>query len=181
MRHLVRHLAPALAAALLALPSRSGADDDRSTYLAFKFGGFGSSGTYQGNDFGGATTWELAVGTGRVLGVEISGGSMTTSAGELSVRTIPLLLSLRLAIPIAMVSPFLEGGGGAYFNEASLRGRSVDDVTAGWHVGAGVDVHVGRVLVGAQGRYMGIAPTFSSIGTLTLDRYEILGRIGILF
>ena len=172
---------PPSASAPPAAPAPAPSDPEYSTYLAGKFGWFGSSGSFQGNDFGSNGTWELAIGTGRVLGVEISGGSMSTSAGDLSVRTIPLLLSLRLAIPIAIVHPFLEAGGGAYFNKVSLRDRSVDDVTAGWHVGAGCDVHIGRLLVGAQGRYMGIAPTISSIGTLTLDRYELLGRVGVLF
>jgi hypothetical protein len=186
----VRPFVLVLATALAAAPGRGAAadpapaaqpDPEYSTYLAFKGGAFGSSGSFQGSDFGGNGTWELAAGTGRVLGVEISGGSMSTSAGDLGVRTIPLLLSLRLAIPIAIVHPFLELGGGAYFNKVSLRDRSVDDVTAGWHAGAGCDVHVGRLLLGAQGRYMAIAPTISSIGTLTLDRYELLGRVGVLF
>ena len=106
---------------------------------------------------------------------------MTTSAGGLEVRTIPLLLTLRLAIPIAMVSPHVDLGGGVYFNQATVGDQSLDDTTAGWHAGAGCDVMLGRLVVGADLRYMGVAPTFSTIGKITLDRYAVLLKAGVRF
>jgi hypothetical protein len=106
---------------------------------------------------------------------------MKTESGELKVRTIPLLLSVRLQVPIAMVFPFAEVGAGVYFNQLTLRGSTFDDVTAGWHAGLGLDVHLGRLLLGAQARYMGISPTFATVGELTLDRYELLLRAGVRF
>jgi hypothetical protein len=142
---------------------------------------FGSSGDFQGESFSGNGTWEIAAGTGRALGFEVASGSMTTKAAGLEVRTIPLLLSLRLAIPVSVVAPFAELGAGVYFNKATLADRSTDDVTLGWHAGLGCDVHLGRLLLGAQARYMGISPTMGAIGTLTLDRYELLLRGGVRF
>jgi hypothetical protein len=172
--------APA-AAAPLAAPPPAAAKEDYGSYLVLKGGWFGSSSDYQGESFSGAGEWEVAVGTGRVLGIEFGGGSMTTNAAGLEVRTIPLLLTLRLAIPILMVAPHVDLGAGAYFNQASVGSRSFDDTTAGWHAGLGCDVLLGRLLVGADFRYMGIAPTFTTIGTVTLDRYAFLAKAGLRF
>jgi hypothetical protein len=106
---------------------------------------------------------------------------MSTSAGGLKVKTIPVLLSLRLQFPVTFVAPFLELGAGAYHNEVKVGGATLDGWTAGWHAGLGCDLHFGRLLAGAQARYMGISPTFSTVGELKLDRYELLLRGGVLF
>jgi hypothetical protein len=152
-----------------------------TTYVALKGGWFGSQSDFEGDSFSGAGTWEIAYGTGRILGVEFSGGSMVTKAADLEVTTVPLLLSLRLQVPIAVVYPFAELGAGLYLNRLRVGGVALDDATLGFHGGLGCDVHLGRVLVGAQARYMGISPTFETIGTLTLDRYEVMLRAGYLF
>jgi len=162
-------------------PVSAPVEEPFSSYAVLKGGWFGSASDYQGDSFSGSGTWELAVGTGRVLGVELGVGSMTTSASGLEVRTVPVLLSLRLQVPIAFVAPFAEVGGGAYFNRATVADKSVDDVTAGWHAGLGCDFHLGRLLLGAQARYMGIAPTIGALGTITLDRYDVLVRAGVRF
>jgi hypothetical protein len=154
---------------------------DLDSYAILKGGWFGSSGDFQGESFSGSGTWELAVGTGRVVGVELGVGSMTTKAGNLEVTTVPVLLSLRLQLPLGIVAPFATIGGGAYFNAVKLRNTSVNDLTAGWQGGVGCDVHLGRLLLGAEARYMGISPTIETIGTLTLDRYELMLRGGVLF
>jgi hypothetical protein len=156
-------------------------EEEHGSWVVLKGGWFGTSEDYQGESFGGSGEWELAVGTGQVLGIELGFGSMTTSAGGLEVRTMPLLLTLRLALPIAMVSPYAEAGGGVYFNQATIGDRTLDAATAGWHAGLGCDVAIGRIVVGAELRYMGVAPTFSTIGTITLDRYAALLRAGVRF
>jgi hypothetical protein len=162
-------------------PPASAPREEYSSYVVLKGGWFGSSSDFQGESFSGSGAWEVAVGTGRVFGVEISGGSMTTEAAGLEITTVPLLLSLRLQVPIAVVAPFVEGGAGAYFNRATVGGATFDDVTAGWHAGLGCDVLLGRLLLGAQARYMGIAPTFGTVGQITLDRFEGLLRLGLRF
>ncbi len=172
--------APAAAASAAAAPAARPAPDPDS-YLILKGGWFGSSGDFQSDSFSGSGTWELAVGTGRVVGVELGVGSMTTQAGGLEVTTVPVLLSLRLQLPLGIVAPFATLGGGAYFNSVKVRNTTVNDLTAGWQGGLGCDVHLGRLLLGAEARYMGISPTIETVGTLTLDRYELLFRGGLRF
>jgi hypothetical protein len=173
--------APASATAPPPIAPAAPKEAEYTTYVALKGGWFGSQGDFQGDSFSGAGTWEIAYGTGRILGVEFSGGSMVTKAAGAEVTTIPLLLSLRLQLPIAVVYPFAELGAGLYLNRLRIAGVALDDATLGFHGGLGCDVHLGRLLVGAQARYMGISPTFGTVGTLTLDRYELMLRAGYLF
>lgn len=162
-------------------PTATAPKEDYGSYLVLKGGWFGSADDYQGQSFDGAGEWEVAVGTGRTFGLELGAGSMTTSAGSLEVRTIPVLLTLRLAIPIAFVAPHVDLGGGVYFNRATLGDASFDETTLGWHAALGCDVLLGRLVVGADFRYMGIAPTFNTIGKITLDRYALLLKAGVRF
>jgi hypothetical protein len=167
---------PATAATAAATAPR-----EYDSYVVLKGGWFGSADDYQGQSFEGAGEWEIAVGTGRTFGFEIGSGSMTTSAGGLEVRTIPLLVTLRLQVPIAFVAPHLDLGAGVYFTHATIADASFDATTLGWHAALGCDVLLGRLIVGADFRYMGIAPTFGTIGTVTLDRYALLLKAGVRF
>jgi hypothetical protein len=173
--------APAPAAAPATAPPPSEPAHEYSAYVAVKGGYFGSSGDFQGTSFSGNGTWEVAVGWGRTFGLELSSGTMKTNASGLEVKTVPVLLSLRLALPIGFVAPFAEAGGGAYYNEATIGGHSRDGWVAGWHAGLGCDFLLGRLLLGAQGRYMGFSQSFSDLGSLDLNRYEFLARAGLRF
>ena len=107
---------------------------------------------------------------------------MSNSTSTVKVEMIPLLLSLRLQVPIGFVAPNAEVGGGAYFTETTVRNRaSENDATFGWHAGLGCDLLLGRFLIGAQARYMGISPKVAGVGELTLDRYQGLIRAGVRF
>jgi hypothetical protein len=162
-------------------PPPSAPEPEYSAYLAIKGGYFGSSGEFQGHSFSGNGTWEAALGYGRTFGIELASGSMKTNASGLEVKTVPVLLSLRLALPIAFVAPFAAAGGGAYYNKATIGGISQDGWAAGWHAGAGCDLFLGRLLVGAEFRYIGLSHSFSSLGNLDLNRYEGLARAGLRF
>jgi hypothetical protein len=172
---------PAPAQAPATAPPSSEPKPEYSAYLIAKGGYFGPSSDFQGTSFSGNGTWEVAVGYGRVFGLELASGLMTTDAAGLEVKTVPVLLSVRFALPIAFVAPFAEAGGGAYYNKATKGDISHDGWTAGWHVGLGCDVLLGRFLVGAQGRYMGFSQSFSTLGSLDLNRYEVLARAGLRF
>ena len=50
-------------------PTATAPKEDYGSYLVLKGGWFGSSNDYQGESFSGAGEWEVAVGTGRVLGI----------------------------------------------------------------------------------------------------------------
>jgi hypothetical protein len=155
--------------------------DPYSSYVVLKGGWFGSQGDYQGNGFTDAGAWEVAFGTGRIVGFEVGVGSMSNGASNIDVRMVPLLFSLRLQIPIAMVAPNAEVGAGVYFTEVKVGGATLNDTTVGWHAGFGCDLLLGRFLLGVQARYMGISPTVDTVGKLTLDRYEVLIRSGVRF
>jgi len=152
-----------------------------TSYVALKGGWFGSEGDFEGDSFSGAGTWEIAYGAGKIIGVEFSAGSMVTKAAGVEVSTVPLLFSLRLQLPIAIVYPFAEVGGGLYVSRMRTQGSTFDDTALGLHGGLGCDVHLGRVLVGIQGRYMGITQYFETVEAVTLDRYEVMLRAGYLF
>jgi hypothetical protein len=173
---------PAPAAAPATAPPPSKPEPEYSAYLVAKGGYFGSTGDFQGTNFSGNGTFEAAIGWGRTLGLELGSGYMKTHASALDVETVPVLLSLRLALPIAFVAPFAEAGGGAYYNKATIGGTSKDGWVAGWHAGLGCDLLLGRFLVGAEGRYMGFSQTFSGLGgSIDLNRYEFLARAGLRF
>jgi hypothetical protein len=162
-----------------------------SSYAILKAGWFAPTTDIQGSSFSSSGTWELAVGTGRIFGVELGVGSMSTSASgvmfanatpsELEVTTVPVLLSMRVQVPVAFVAPFVDLGGGAFFNKVSWGGASYSDATFGWQAGLGCDFHLGRLLVGAEWRFMAVTPAILGLGTITLDRQELMLRGGYRF
>ena len=172
---------PAPPPASATAPPPTEPEPEYTSYLIAKGGYFGTSGDFQGSSFSGNGTFEVAIGYGRTLGLEFASGYMKTDASGLEVETIPLLLSLRLALPITFVAPFAEVGGGAYHNKATIGGKSTDGWAAGWHAGLGCDLLLGRLLVGAEAKYVGLSQSFSSLGSLNLDRYELLARAGLRF
>jgi hypothetical protein len=162
-------------------PPPSQPEKQYSAYVVAKGGYFGSSGDFQGHSFSGNGTWEVGIGYGRALGAELASGYMKTSASGLEVETVPVILSLRFALPIAFVAPFAAAGGGAYYNKATIGGISQSGWSAGWHAGLGCDFLLGRLLLGAEFRYIGLSHSFSSLGNLDLNRYEGLARAGLRF
>ena len=173
---------PAPAPAPATAPPPSKPEPEYSGYVVLKGGYFGTTGDFQGTSFSGNGVFEAAIGWGRIFGLELASGYMKTHASGADVETVPVLLSLRLALPIAFVAPFAEAGGGAYYNKATIGGTSKDGWVAGWHAGLGCDLLLGRFLVGAEGRYMGFSQTFSGLGgSIDLNRYEFLARAGLRF
>jgi len=147
-----------------------------------KGGYFVSTSDVGGVSLSDAGTWEVAAGWGpRFIGVELSGGSMTSTADTVKVETIPVLLTLRLQLPIFFIVTRAEGGVGAYFNTATKAGNSSDSTVAGYHAGVGADLLVSRLIVGAEARYMWIRPNFASVGEVNLDRAVFLLSAGLRF
>jgi opacity protein-like surface antigen len=172
--------APAPTAATPPPPAKS--EPERSSYVVLKGGYFGSTGDFQGSSLSGNGTFEAAIGYGRVFGLELASGYMKATASGLKVETIPLLLSLRFALPIAFLAPFAEAGAGACYNKATIGGTSDSGWTAEWHAGAGLDFLLGPLLLGAEARYMGFSQSFSNLGgTVDLHRYAVLVRAGLRF
>ena len=172
--------APAPTAATPPPPAKS--EPERSSYVVLKGGYFGSTGDFQGSSLSGNGTFEAAIGYGRVFGLEFASGYMKTTASGLKVETVPLLLSLRFALPIAFVAPFAEAGAGACYNKATSGGASHSGWAAEWHAGLGLDFLLGPLLLGAEARYMGFSQSFSNLGgSVDLHRYVVLARAGLRF
>ena len=159
--------------------------DERSSYIVLKSGPWSlksdSLTNENANSYG-----EIAIGGkfNQFFGMEFSVGQFNADAkygaDKADVSTIPVLLSLRLGVPIAIVEPYFFFGGGAYFTTIDVRSRSTSTVAAGYHVGLGVDVALGPVLVGIEGRYFATAgKTFDT--NISLDGYVYALKAGIRF
>jgi hypothetical protein len=131
---------------------------DRTSYFVFKGGGW----SLQDKDVKDASTgtyWEIAYGGkfNRYIGAEFGLGYMSTE-GKLfftsaKVHTIPLNLSLRLGIPVAMVEPYVLLGGGLYISTIEVGPASTTTANFGYQSGLGVDLNLGAFVVGLEGRY----------------------------
>ena len=121
--------APAVSAAAAAAPTAAPKKDDRTSYFVFK-GGEWSLQEKDVKDSSTGTYWEIAYGGkfNPYIGVELGLGYMSTEGKLFSttakVHTIPLNLSLRLGIPIAIVEPYVLLGGGLYFNAIEVGSAS---------------------------------------------------------
>jgi hypothetical protein len=179
----MRHQSLAVIALVLAAPVVVPAQEpEYQGYGVLKGGYFGSSGDFQGSSLSSNGALEVAIGYGRLLGVELGAGYMKTSASGIKVDTYPLLVSFRFALPIAFVAPFATIGAGVCYNDATIGGTSKSGWTAESHAGLGLDFFLGRLLLGAEARYMGFAQSFSNLGgSVDLNRYQVLARAGLRF
>jgi hypothetical protein len=133
-------------------------EQDRNSYFVFKGGGW----SLQEKDIKDAKTgtyWEIAYGGkfNPYIGAELGLGYMSTE-GKLffttaKVQTIPLNLSLRLGIPIAIVEPYVLLGGGLYVSMIEVGPASTTIANFGYQGGLGVDLNLGAFVVGLEGRY----------------------------
>ncbi|HEU4385603.1 MAG TPA: outer membrane beta-barrel protein [Anaeromyxobacteraceae bacterium] len=175
-------LAVSLAAAVLAAAPARAAD----TYLAAKLGYLWPSSEVvaAGGNFGQVPSrfyWEAAVGVNEsMLGLELSGGHFSSdlSAINLSISTVPVLLALQLRIPIPVITPYVEVGGGAFFNSAETPNFSESHVTWGYLLGGGVDLRfVPWLLLGAEARYLSADSGIPNL-TYRLDSVTLTAKIG---
>ena len=97
------------------------------------------------------------------------------------VSAIPILVSVKLAIPIAFVEPYLLGGGGVYFANTSydlFYGGTVDENTTefGAHAAAGLNFNFDRFQFGIEARYLWL-----EAAGLDVDGLMVMGKIGTRF
>ena len=175
-------LAAALAAGALAATPARAAD----TYLVGKLGYLWPSGNViqAGGNLGQVPArfyWEAGVGmNASVLGLELTGGSFSSSVSviDLSVSTVPVLLVVQLRIPIPVVTPYVEAGGGAFFNHAEIPGAlSQSHTTWGFTVGGGVDIRISSLLLGAEARYLSADSGIPNL-TYRVDSATLTGKVG---
>jgi hypothetical protein len=159
--------------------------DERTSYIVLKTGPWSlksDSLSGENSNFYG----EIAFGGkfNPFFGAEFSVGRFDAEANygadRADVSTIPVLLSLRLGVPIAIVEPYVLFGGGAYFTTIDVGSRSASTVAGGYHVGLGVDVALGPVLVGIESRYFStVGQTFDA--DISLDGYTYAVKAGVRF
>jgi hypothetical protein len=194
----------ALALGLVTLrPSPAVAQEERRSYLVVKGGPYFPTETNAITAAGNVsvewpTKYAFDLGLGAdwgIFGVQLSGGYFTTGttvntsvgSGKLDVRAFPFLLIARVRLPLGTLAPYLQGGAGVAVSVASfdkvfagaVPGTQVDFEVVG---GAGLDVYLGSLVLGAEGKYLWLNPSFTVTGaTNVADFTQRLNMSGIAF
>ncbi|HYQ81422.1 MAG TPA: outer membrane beta-barrel protein [Anaeromyxobacteraceae bacterium] len=177
---------PALAAALAAVALSATPARAADFFINGKLGYLWPSGEVMqaGGNFGKVDPklyWEAGLGLhASVLGLELTGGrfSSTNSTLNLSVSSVPVLLAVQLRIPIPVVTPYVEAGGGAFFNKAEIPGAfSESHTTWGYVLGGGVDIRIEFLLLGVEARYLSADAGIPNV-TLRVDSATLTGKVG---
>jgi hypothetical protein len=175
-------LAAVLAAAALAATPARAAD----AFIDGKLGYLWPSGdlVVAGGNFGQVDPrfyWEVGAGLhASVLGLELSVGRFgsSNSALNMSISSVPLVLAVQLRIPIPVVTPYVEAGGGAFFNKAEIPGAfSESHTTWGFLVGGGIDIQASFLLLGVEARYLSAELGIPNV-TLRVDGATLTGKVG---
>jgi hypothetical protein len=179
-----------VAAALLAAPAALAQQAPQSgepflpSYLSLSAGGYVPERTYHQDDssrkgFAGFITSGYM--TSPFFGAQFDIGYFETSGHDnLKVSAVPLALSLKLAVPLSFVEPYVVGGAGVYFTRTRLDAgpSSVDSSSYEFapHAGAGVNLNFGKFQIGAEGRYVWLRPS-----DVKVDGWLVLGKVGSRF
>jgi len=117
------------------------------------------------------------------VGVQTDLGFFETDGdSRLHVTAVPLAASLRFAVPIAFVEPYVLAGGGVYFTQTELGNSDETSTELAWHAAAGVNFSLGRFILGAESRYVWLDAT-NPLGSsdLDIDGLMIMGKFGVRF
>ena len=159
----------------LLVPARAAADgitEEHNAYFAVKFGPYFPSETNGLNAIGNTfdkwpTKYEVdgALGTyWGLFGLQLNAGYLTTGDSGVDFRTWPVLLIARLRLPIGgIIAPYGEGGAGVGISSVKATGAD-SGVKAGFAAiaGAGVDIYLGQLLLGAELKYLWLDPGFTA-------------------
>ena len=116
------------------------------------------------------------------FGAQTDLGYFETSGNDnLKIASIPLAFSLKLAIPIAFVEPYVLGGGGVYFTK--IKGEEqfsdVSSTDFGAHAAGGVNFIFGKFQVGAEARYIWLKA--ADAADLVIEGFQVMGTLGMRF
>lgn len=114
-------------------------------------------------------------------GFQIDLGYFETSGeNSLQVSAFPIALSLKLALPISFLEPYIIGGAGVYFTNSELKapGVSVNDSSTEFapHAAGGVNLNFGGFQIGAEARYLWLAAS-----GLDVDGWMLMGKVGVRY
>jgi hypothetical protein len=163
--------ATAACAALLLPGVASAQTEEHNTYFAVKFGPYFPSETNGLTALGASvqkwpTKYEVDGALGAywgLFGLQLSAGYLTTGDSGVDFKTWPVLAIARVRLPIGgIVAPYGEGGAGVGISSVSGLGADSTKVGFAAIAGAGVDVYLGQLLLGAELRYLWLDPGFSA-------------------
>lgn len=154
------------------------AERERNGYVVFKAGAYFPTATNAVDALGGITfSWPVAytleLGVGGywgLFGLQFSVGHFLTGTSDVEVHSHPLLLMARLRLPLGIIAPYVEGGAGVAITNAMfntlVQGQDISNTQAAFEAvgGAGVDIYLGPLLLGAELRYIWLDPSFDVSG-----------------
>lgn len=106
-----------------------------------------------------------------LFGAQIGVGYLGASWDQTGVDVVPVTGLLRVRLPLGSFAPYLEGGAGVCFTSSTTLGGGViggispptavtfTATTLEWIAGAGVDLDLGPVRLGASVRYLWFDPS----------------------
>ncbi len=183
----MKPIAAAAALAIAALPVRARALD---TYVVLKGGYYWPSAEIAYAQAAGVKLEPKFCGAAGLgvnvlfLGLEVTGGYLSSSNVLLKTSAVPVLLTAKLRAPLVIVAPYLELGGGAYFTSVTpVVGASEKKTGFGGHVGGGVDFTLSSIMLGVEARYLFMDPgfTLTDYAGLKLDGVTVTANVGFLF
>jgi hypothetical protein len=122
-----------------------------------------------------------------ILGAQIGAGYLWSSNETLVASGIPFTGVLQLRLPIFFIQPYLEAGIGGLVNfvKPAAGGDSQTKLAFVAVGGVGVDFELGPVLIGAEGRYLWIAPQdyafAQGTSTLRMSGVIVTANVGYVF
>jgi opacity protein-like surface antigen len=134
-------------------------------------------------------TGELAWGHhyGPFIGTEFGVGYLqntrfaTLGAGRTRLQAVPLLLSLKVFLPLGPVEPYAEVGVGAYLTRLDNGARTFREADAGPHAGVGLNINFSETFyLGIEGRYRRVKPDYEGM-TVRLDGYTATANLGFRY
>lgn len=167
--------------------------ENPSNYLMFKGGLYAPSEDF---DLGGAhfdsdDGFALEAAFGHYflpfLAIEFGGGyfqseaSPATTPGESKLKVVPVLLTGKVLLPLGIVEPYAEIGGGVYVTEFEINGDDTTKGVLGVHAGGGVNFNLGpNVFIGAEGKYLWAEESFGG-QDIRLDGFFAMGTLGFRY
>jgi len=100
----------------------------------------------------------------------------TSGDNNLQVSAIPVVVSLKVGIPIAFIEPYALFGGGVYFASTETAFLNDNTIEFGAHAAAGINFNFGRFQIGAESRYIWL-----QANGLNVDGVLVMGKIGARF
>jgi len=100
----------------------------------------------------------------------------TSGDNNLQVSAIPVVVSLKVGIPIAFIEPYALFGGGVYFASTETSYLNDNTIEFGAHAAAGLNFNFGKFQIGAEARYICL-----EANGLNVDGVMAMGKIRARF